>query len=82
MAGCGFAGSDGEAIPASTFVPEWAMTYNIVPSNKFQIFPGEFTQGQIININVVGNPVEIDFDKLPSDVVVVHTDQGKFVVQK
>jgi hypothetical protein len=71
-------GSDG---PAATFIPEAQTSYQIQPINTYYIAVGDYKRGQLIDVTKIGQVCQVDFTKLPRNVVVVHDDMGNLTVQ-
>lgn len=74
--------NDGLPSPVASFNAEPETTYNIYPVTKFYVAAGEFDQGQVIDVQAIGDSAEIDFTgKNAREVIVTQTPNGKYTIQ-
>lgn len=72
-------GQDG---PLAAFVPEPSVRYQIQPLNTYYLTVGSYRKGEFIDANRIGGSiVAIDFNRLQSNVIVVHDDRGNLHIQ-
>lgn len=68
--------------PQATFCPEPNAIYQIEPINTYYLAWGKFDQGTMINYTTVSGTKELDFTKLPDEIVIVHDADNKFNIQE
>ena len=70
---------DSDILPTATFVAHPGETYTIWPKVVFYVSTGEFDPGAIIDVQSVGQTLEIDFEEGLPDRTYIHTENGTFV---
>ncbi|MCJ1391334.1 hypothetical protein MMC18_004197 [Xylographa bjoerkii] len=69
-------GSQDQAYQA--FMPRPNLAYQVIPSLVFYLNFADVTKGALIDTEVTGNPLEIDFSALDSPIRVTHNPDGSW----
>ncbi|KXH62589.1 hypothetical protein CNYM01_02792 [Colletotrichum nymphaeae SA-01] len=73
---------NGQGGPLATFVPEPSVRYQIQPLNTYYLTVGSYRKGEFIDPSRIGGSiVAIDFNRLQSNVVIVHDDRRNLHIQ-
>ncbi|KAF5540036.1 sulfatase [Fusarium phyllophilum] len=68
--------------PQATFCPEPLTTYQIEPLNTYYLTWGKYDHGDLVNYTTIDNIIELDFTKLPNEIVVIQDDTNYLYIQK
>ena len=64
------------------FTPMPNSSYQITPRNVFYLNFVDVTKGSLINTEIIGKPLTVDFETLDSPVKVIHNEGGELVIEK